>query len=352
MGKTTLRIMSMNLENLFSPGKKFYNSKYTDEEYKDKVNWIGDMIAKCQVHVAALTEVGEDATSCLDDIITSANNKDKTGWQKFTYKFAAEPGKGGTKIRTAVISRFKLTKTESIAKYPNKFKVDLYKYGSGGASGKWVTVPSYGFSRPVTKVRVNPPNNADPFNMFAVHLKSKRPNNTKHDDYNEAIGIARSAIQRNVEAAALRYYLDTFLPGQYKSNKNVPTLVVGDFNDTPTSVPSENIRGSFDSLPGPASTWSEVDKKRLISCARLHLKIAAYEDKLFSYVHNESFTLIDQAFVSEHLVKKFDHMEIYNDHVFRHQDLSSPTSQEKQWKSRVSDHGVVVVEFKRMLKSG
>ena len=349
MGKTSLRIMSMNLENLFSPGRKFYKSKYTDEEYKAKVNWIGDMIAKCQVHVAALTEVGEDSTSCLDDIITSANNKDKTGWQKFAYKFAAAPGKGSTKIRTAVISRFKLTATESIEKYMNKFRVDLYKHGS---SGKWVTVPSYGFSRPVTKVKVNPPNNADPFNLFAVHFKSKRPNNAKHDDYNEAIGIARSAIQRNVEAAALRYYLDAFLLEQYESDKNVSTLVAGDFNDTPTSVPSENVRGSFDSLPGPARIWSESDKKRLISCARLHLKIAAYEDKLFSYVHNESFTLIDQAFVSEHLVKKFDHIEIYNDHVFRHHDLSSLTSQEKQWKSRVSDHGVVVVEFKRMLKPG
>jgi len=350
MGKTTLRVMSMNLENLFSPGKEFYKSKYSAEEYKAKVDWIGDMIARCQVHVAALIEVGEDATTCLDDIITSINNKDKTSWQKFAHKFAAEPGKGGAKIRTAVISRFKLTETESIAKYPNKFKVDLYKYGSNGASGKWVTVPSYGFSRPVTKLRVNPPNNADPFNIFAVHFKSKRPHNVKHDGYNEAVGIARSAIQRNIEAAALRYYLDAFLLDQYRQNKNASTLVVGDFNDTPTSVPSENVRGSFDRNPGPASTWSEADKKRLVSCARLHLKKAANEDKLFSYVHNESFSLIDQAFVSEHLVNKFDHMEVYNDHVLRHQELSSPTSQEKQWKSKVSDHGVVIIEFKRMLK--
>ncbi len=65
---------------------------------------------------------------------------------------------------------------------------------------------------------------------------------------------------------------------------------------------------------------------------------------------NESFTLIDHAFVTEHLPKKFVRMEIYNDHVFRHHDLSSPTKQEQQWKSKASDHGIVVVEFKRMLK--
>jgi predicted extracellular nuclease len=114
-------------------------------------------------------------------------------------------------------------------------------------------------------------------------------------------------------------------------------------------VPLENVRGPFDKVPGPAATWSEPDKRRLLSCARLHLKMTAYEDKLFSYVHNESFTLLDQAFVSEHLVSRFDHMEVMNDHVFRHQTISQNTTQEQQWKSCVSDHGLVVVELKRML---
>jgi hypothetical protein len=126
---------------------------------------------------------------------------------------------------------------------------------------------------------------------------------------------------------------------------------MGDFNDTPNSVPAENIRGPFDARPGPASTWSEPDKLRLLSCARLHLKFAAYEDKLFSYVHNESFTLIDQAFVMQHWVSKFQHMELHNDHVLRHHELSSSTTEnDRQWKSAVSDHGIVVVEFNRVLR--
>jgi predicted extracellular nuclease len=187
------------------------------------------------------------------------------------------------------------------------------------------------------------------FNLFVVHLKSKRPNKVAHDGYNEAIGIARSAIQRNVEAAALRYYLDSFLPQQYAADSRVATLVVGDFNDTPSSVPAENIRGLFDKVPGPSSPWSERDKRRLLNCARLHLKMTAYEDRLYSYVHNENFTLLDMAFASEHLAKRFVRMEVHNDHVFRHQDMSSYTAQEQQWKSRVSDHGVIVVEFNRML---
>jgi len=352
MSKTSLRVMSMNVENLFSPGIQFYKSMYSQQEYDEKVDWIGSMISQCQAHVVGLVEIGEKAQKCANDIMQAANNKDKTGSKhKFEFKYLASPCKGSTKIRTGVISRFKLTGGESLSTYPKGFRADLYKPGTNEDKKKnWIEVPSKGFSRPVAKVTVNPPKGANSFNIFVVHLKSKRPNKAAHDGFNEAIGIVRSAIQRNIEAGALRYYFDTFLPNQYKKNKKVATIAAGDFNDTPTSVPFENIRGTFDTVPGPASKWSAADKKRLVSCSRLHLKISAHEDKLYSYVHNESFTLIDQMLVTEHLVKKFARMEIYNDHVFRHEEMSSPTDQEKQWKSAVSDHGVVLVEFKGMLK--
>lgn len=351
MGKTSLRMMFMNVENLFSPGNQFYGSEYDPDEYKTKIDWIGSVISRAQVHIVALTEVGEDSEACINDVINAVNQKDDTNWPNFQFEFRAEPGKGNTKIRSAVISRFVLSDTESLTDFPNGFRVDLHKPGTHyDEEENWITVPSTGFSRPVAKAKVIPPNGASPLNMFVVHLKSKRPKKAKHDNYSETIGIARSAIQRNIEAAALRYYLNSFLLKQFEDDKKVPTIVGGDFNDTPTSVPAENIRGSFDKVPGPSSPWSEPDKKRLISCARLHLKKSAHEDKLFSYVHNESFTLIDQAFVTEHLPGRFMRMEIYNDHVFRHQQMSYRTAQEQQWKSKVSDHGAVVVEFKRMLK--
>jgi len=350
MGKTSLRIMSMNLENLFSPGKEFYGSQYSPAEYDKKMDWIGSVIAKGHVHVAALTELGEDSESCINDVMRVANDRDATTWGPFKYEFRAAPSRGSTKIRTAVISRFALTNTESLTTYPEDFCVDLHRPGTSyDEVENWIVVPSTEFSRPVAKVMVDP-ENGTPFNLFVVHLKSKRPIKVERDGFNEAIGIARAAVQRNVEAAALRHYFDTFLPNQYEMDEKVPTLAVGDFNDTPTSVPVENIRGPFDKVPGPANPWSGVDKRRLISCARLHLKKSAYEDKLFSYVHDESFSLIDQVFVTEHLPGRFLRFEVYNDHVFRHQDMSSSTDQEKQWKSMVSDHGVIVVEFKRMLK--
>jgi predicted extracellular nuclease len=342
--------MFMNAENLFSPGNTFYGSSYTQSEYRAKVAWIGQRIAEGEVHVVGLSEVGEDSQVCVQDLMQAADSRDGTGWPPFAHEFRAQPGAGGTPIRTAVISRFPLSETESLAQYPPGFAVDLYHRGTAeGEAASWLPVPSQGFSRPIARVRVNPPQGGQAFHLFVVHLKSKRPRTVSHDGWSQATGIARSAIQRNVEAAALRTYLDTFLPQQYATDSSVATIVLGDFNDTPGSVPLENIRGPFDRVPGPASPWSEPDKRRLLSGARLHLKMVAYEDRLYSYVHNESFTLLDQAFVSEHLVSRFSRMEVHNDHVFRHADLSASTEQEQQWKSQVSDHGIVVVEFKRML---
>ena len=346
MPVTSLRLMSINLENLFSPGVEFYGKKYSEAEYKDKINWVASLIAPAQVHTVAVLELGDHADDCLSDIRQAANANDLTGWPSFDHQFAGAPAPEGAPIRTGLISRFPLSNTGSLTDYPNGFVVDLYD----PAESTWRAVPSRGFSRPVTYSTVIPPNGANPFNVYVVHLKSKRPRTTSRDGYNEATGIARSAIQRNIEAAALRYYFDEFLPRQYETNNKIATFVVGDLNDTPTSVPVENLRGSFDRKPGPLSPWSEPDKKRLLNCARLHLKISAYEDKLFSYVHDESFALIDQILVTEHLAGRFVRTEVYNDHVFRHQDLSESTDVDRQWKSRVSDHGAVVVEFSKMLR--
>lgn len=356
MSKTSLRIMFINLENLFSPGIRFYRSEYTEEEYTQKINWIGSRIAEGQAHVVALSELGEDPEQCIQDLMAAANRHDSPLWQKnwgaFRFEFRAEPGLHGAKIRTAVISRFPLTDTESIRDFPEDFRVDLFPQDQDedddADAEKWKVVPIFHFSRPIAKVTVNPPSKT-PFNVFVVHLKSKRPKTAKHDGENEAIGIARSAVQRNVEAAALRYYMDDFLPNQYETDERVPTFVIGDFNDTTNSVPLENIRGPFDKVPGPASTWSEPDKRRLLRCARLHVKESAYDDKLFSYVFNESFTLLDQALVTQHLAGRFKRFEVYNDHVLRHSEIATSTAQDKQWKTTISDHGIIVIEFVRML---
>ncbi len=352
MATEPLRLLFLNAENLFTPGIVFYGSEYSKEEYNDKIVWIRDMITYLNADVCALSEIGEKADQCLKDIV---DKLPKTHPEKpdFAYYEHFTPARTGEPIRVAVISRYKLKNKKSLVKYPDGFSVDLLEPGANAGDEKnWKKVPSYEFSRQVGQITVCL-SDTNMFNLFIVHLKSKRPKFAKHDGNNEAIGIVRSAIQRNVEAAALRYYLDTFLPNEYEKDSNVPSILVGDFNDVPNSVPLENIRGPFDRNPGPSrKIWAKVDRRRLISCARLHLKKVAYEDKLFSYVHNENFSLIDQAFVTQHLVTNFKRMEVYNDHVFRHQELKHDrrTKVDQQWMTTVSDHGVVLIELSDMIE--
>jgi predicted extracellular nuclease len=355
MGKTTLRVLYLNAENLFSPGEHIYTSAgYSPSEYMHKINWLAYTIGTAEVDVVALTEIGDNASSCIGDLVAAINqNYPKKAIQ---HTFIANPSQGSTKIRAAILSRFPISNEGSHRSFPQGFKVELHDLGSEeGVSANWMPVPIREYSRPIARARINPPNNATPFNIFVVHLKSKRPSISTRDGQNkhnnEAIGTARAAIRRNMEAAALRVQLNKFLVKEFNNNPKIPTIVLGDFNDTPKSVPLENIRGPFDANPGPSSTWTDNDKVGLLTCARLHLRSGSHEDKLYSYIHEESYTLIDQALVTKHLARKFKHMEVLNDHVLRHKELKkNVTDDNRQWISTVSDHGAIVLEFTRMLK--
>lgn len=349
MSKENLRIMFMNAENLFLPGRNFHGAQYTQEEYTHKIDWISSMITRCQVHICAFSEIGVNPADILADIQEAVSYKDTSGWPAFAHTFSASPGIC-TQIRVAVISRFNLSDDESIDTFPKDFGINLLTPGTNAHLGdSWIQVPSDRFSCPVGKVTVNPPDSANSFHLFVVHLKSKRPITAAHDNHCQAIGIARSAIQRNVEAAALRFYLDSFLPTQYFTNPDIPTIIMGTFNDSPSSVPLENICGSIEKNAELAHPWSEQDIKRLISCAKLHMRKEAREDELFTYVHNDHFALLDQAFITEHLPARFKSLEVYHEHVFRHQETSTATCVAQRWKSTVSDHGVIVIELEKML---
>jgi hypothetical protein len=76
---TSLRVMTMNVENLFSPGNTFYGAEHTPEEYRDKVNWSASRIAQCQVHVVGLVEIGEEPQTVLNDLLEAIRDQDPTG---------------------------------------------------------------------------------------------------------------------------------------------------------------------------------------------------------------------------------------------------------------------------------
>ena len=180
MSKTSLRVMFINLENLFSPGNTFYGQEYTPAQYADKVAWIGNRIAEGQVHVVAMSELGDDSTKCVQDVIAAANLADSGAWTNtwgaFQFEHRADPSPRAPRIRTALISRFPLTNTDSITDFPDGFEVDFFDVDADNEDDRsnWNSIPLSQFSRPIAKATVNPPDKT-PFNIFVVHLKSKRP---------------------------------------------------------------------------------------------------------------------------------------------------------------------------------
>ena len=74
MGPTSLRVLYLNAENLFSPGEHIYTSSgYTESQYLGKINWLASTIAFADVDVVALTEIGDNASSCIGDLVAIIN---------------------------------------------------------------------------------------------------------------------------------------------------------------------------------------------------------------------------------------------------------------------------------------
>ena len=301
-----------------------------------------------------MCELGSDGERVAGDLLKAVKTLDvamKTDMPPMEHYFIGKPSNSSVKIRTAVFSRHLISDEESLASFPEGFAVDVPRSREKrDGDDKWVPIGIEGYSRPVSKVRINP-DEGRPFNLFVVHFKSKRPKDGSiADSPSEPIGRVRSAIMRNMEAAALRYHLDDFLMKQYASNPKTPSLVVGDFNDAPTSVPAETMIGAFDKNLKPnfvskSRQWTENSQRALVNCARLHMRAGGHEDALYSYIFNERYTLIDHAFVTMHWARKLRRMEMYNDHVQRHRLDTRKTAAAKRWKSDTSDHGYFVLDF-------
>jgi hypothetical protein len=95
-----LRVMLLNLENLFSPGVKFYGDSYSQQQYDAKIAWIGSMIHDAQAHVVGLTELGDDSQACIYAIMDKINALEDTDWPPFAHEFRAKPAAEDPQIRT------------------------------------------------------------------------------------------------------------------------------------------------------------------------------------------------------------------------------------------------------------
>ncbi len=294
-----LRIGTFNLFNLVLPEQKYYGKrKYSQQDYDKKKQWVLEQFDKLNADILGFQEVFHE--EALRQIMEE-HPKYKNANLIMGSRRGESPG-------VALITTFDVKSYEVFMDFPEQLEVD------------GLIVPFCEFSRPILKVEVELKPGMSMM-VFVAHLKSKRPlipNDVedRHDPLEISKGEARSLLLRASEANALRTILMNDL-----RNREMPVVVLGDLNDTHTSVTTQIISGQ-----SPPRHWPVEHKKKLWDILLYHTKdIQARQsstDVYYTHIHNGHYESLDHIMVSEELVKENPNrigrvvfVRTFNDHI-------------------------------------
>jgi predicted extracellular nuclease len=322
-----IKVGSFNLLNLALPEVPYYNRRgYTHEEFAKKKTWINLQLDNMDADIVGVQEVFQE--EALRNVLNANPNF------KDYYTVVADNGGSGSPS-VGLISRFPISDYEVIRSFRETIDVE------------GVLIPFDTFSRPVlkAKVRISP---TVQLTIFVVHLKSKRPifpddQQVSRDNPLElAKGQARALLRRTAEANALRTILIESLMG-----RDTPVIVMGDLNDTHTSVTTQLISGEppYRHLPFEA-------KLKAWDVLLYHVKDIqarkSYVDTYYTHIHNGHYESLDHIMVSQELVSenpkhvgRVGVVRTFNDH------LVDETLSDERVLPWTSDHAQVVasIEF-------
>lgn len=320
--KDIIRVGTFNLLNLTLPETPFYgHQKYSYEEFGKKKTWINQQLDHMNVDILGCQELFDE--EALRNIL-SDNPNYKNARVIIGTNAAGQPCVG-------LVSRFPVTDIQVINTFPSQLEVD------------GLLIPFTRFSRPILKCRVE----VRPGVYFVVvvaHLKSKRPMIPNDVDRNDPLeiarGQARSLLLRAAEAAAMREVLMDSL-----KNRNHPVIVIGDLNDTHTSVTTRIISGDPPYRKLPIGKKIEIWDTLLYHAKDIQARLA-FHDTYYTHIHNGHYEALDHIMVSQELVKEYPkhigrvgYVQIYNDHLI---DETFSDENVPKWKS---DHAQVVVSI-------
>jgi endonuclease/exonuclease/phosphatase family metal-dependent hydrolase len=214
------------------------------------------------------------------------------------------------RIQNLLLSRFPIIATQELN--DDAFSLNVRQQIEGKwRIGKVTRRVERGFIDAV--VKVNPFYQVE---IMVAHLKSKRPVRELNDPRTREFG--ENAIRRN-EALILRgHILD-----RYKENPEINLLVMGDFNDVPSSPSTRAILGN---------RYDEV------LTHQLPLKDYLGDQWTHFYDEEKSYNLIDYMLASEGLMTEFIPEKSY---IYREKATDGT---ELSW-SQASDHRPVVATF-------
>ena len=335
-----LTMATFNLKNLTLSNQTIYgfaNPVYTDEEYAQKVNWVGARIKEMDADIIGFQELWE--VRALEDCFKAANLFDE-------YDIIGRDAPTRFEVQVAFAVR-KGWLHDTPVWHENMPDNARFIKRIDDDSPFGVDLKIERFSRPPLEIRVKPKRRGSPImTLFNTHLKSKRPIELDSTEKRKlpyedevAIGSALAQIRRSAEAAALRVLLNARM-----LDNDEPFVVLGDLNDDYLSVSTTIVTGdpSFKLFEGSrvGAKPSKLGDLGLYSTQILK-QYRSLRNVHYTHIYKNKLEVLDHILVSEqfydHSPKRiwaFRDVQYWVDHLYDDKDAKVTT-----------DHGIVLAQF-------
>jgi endonuclease/exonuclease/phosphatase family metal-dependent hydrolase len=225
---TTIKAMTWNVENLFSP--KPDAEEEAKQRYRSKLELLADVIDRLDPDVLALQEVGGvDGEKPLDDLQQALGGSHPHR--------ALSAFRDGRDIQVAFLSKHPLDEREDVVDFPQGPALDIHDLDEAGNPK-----PIERMGRGALRVRVT--KDGLTVDLITAHLKSKLltfPGGrfTPHNEGERAQVAGIALMRRMAEAVTLRIWVNELLEGSDRT----PLLLLGDLNDVPEAQTSLILNG-------------------------------------------------------------------------------------------------------------
>lgn len=331
MSTTTLSFATFNLSNLQLPGVAMYHDQsYSIEDYRQKIAWITQSLIRIDADVIGFQELW--SPQCLVDIFNQAGLQDQ-----YLLLTQAELPSDFSAVAAAVRKNMIVTEHQWIKNLPDEVKLNKAPGNHTPLAPDYeLSVSMARFSRAVLQLKIKPVL-GPAITVYITHLKSRLPVVLDEAEFKSAaikahrhtLGVALATVRRVVEATGLRILFNQALLNA------IPVVVLGDFNDNPTSSTVALLTQQPVYRPLNAGHHNEL---ALYSTAILQ-SLRSLRDVHFTYLHQGQTETLDHILVSEHFVEHsprrkwvLQELKVLNDHL-------------QQAVPHATDHGVVWAVF-------
>jgi endonuclease/exonuclease/phosphatase family metal-dependent hydrolase len=321
---TVFKVMTWNLENLFSP-----SDPREVQEYQEKLQTLATVILNLDADVIGLQEVG--GTEPLQDLL------DLLGGGYPHHQLSTEPDSRG--IRVGFISKLPIQDSEEIVDF---LPLGLASVPGQDNRGKPLEIKR--LSRGALRITVELANGLK-VDLITTHWKSKLltfpGGGFTTSDENERAQVAGMALlRRTAEAVTIRVKANELLA---RSQRHA-LVVLGDLNDVTEAATTQILQGPSGSQIGTRgfNTSDKGDDARLFNLAPL-----IPLERRFSRVFQGIGELIDHIFVSEELLPgKPRLLPVVDSHIDLQDSLPSITERPRERRGKLgSDHAPVTAIF-------